>query len=161
MFNPAPRIGITAIDARNVAVVLDDVLLDPDALVARAVAFAGAFAAPPHNAYPGLELPLPEIVTAQLEACFAQHARALVGARRTVRSHSRLSITACPPVELQPRQWLPHVGLALFELASLAMTDPTGRGDWHGDVDAIRASNMEDPDRKIHDGTPAVTPGVA
>src|SRR4051812_9052114 len=59
------------------------------------------------------------------------------------------------------RQWLPHVGLALFELASLAMTDPTGRGDWHGDLDAVRRSNMEDPSRKIHNGRPAVTPAVA
>src|SRR3954447_6719011 len=25
-----------------------------------------------------------------------------------------------------PRQWVPHVGLALFELSSLAITDPTG-----------------------------------
>src|SRR3954453_1680697 len=53
-------------------------------------------------------------------------------------------------------QWLPHVGLCLFELSSLAMTDPTGRGDFHGDVDAVRQSNMEDPRRKIYDGTPAV-----
>jgi hypothetical protein len=58
-------------------------------------------------------------------------------------------------------QWLPHVGLALFELASLAITDPTGRGDWHGDLDAVRRSNMEDPARKIHDGGRAVTPAVA
>lgn len=53
-------------------------------------------------------------------------------------------------------QWVPHVGLALLELASLAMTDPTGRGDFHGDVDAVRKANMEDPRRKIHDGGPAV-----
>jgi hypothetical protein len=54
------------------------------------------------------------------------------------------------------RQWLPHVGLCLFELASLAVTDPTGRGDYHGDVAAVRAANAEDPHRKIHDGRPAV-----
>ena len=59
------------------------------------------------------------------------------------------------------RQWLPHVGLALFELASLAITDPTGRGDWHGDIEAVRRSNMEDPHRKIYDGRRAVTPAVA
>jgi hypothetical protein len=53
-------------------------------------------------------------------------------------------------------QWLPHVGLALFELASLAISDPTGRGDFHGDVDAVRAANTEDPHRKIYDGGPAV-----
>jgi hypothetical protein len=58
-------------------------------------------------------------------------------------------------------QWVPHVGLCLFELASLAMTDPTGKGDFHGDVDAVRRANMEDPHRKIYDGRPAVTPAVA
>ena len=109
MFNPAPRVEIVRIDARQVAVVLDDALLDPDALVRRAVEYADAFVEASHNAYPGPELPLPDAVTAQLETCFARHARALLGARRTLRRHSRLSITACPPDRLQPRQWLPHV----------------------------------------------------
>jgi len=59
------------------------------------------------------------------------------------------------------RQWLPHVGLALFELMSLAITDPTGRGDYHGDVEAVRRANMEDPHRKIHNGARAVTPATA
>jgi hypothetical protein len=54
------------------------------------------------------------------------------------------------------RQWVPHVALCLFELTSLAMTDPTGRGDFHGDVDAVRRANMEDPHRKIYEGKPAV-----
>ena len=53
-------------------------------------------------------------------------------------------------------QWLPHVALALFEFASLALSDPTGRGDYHGDVEAVRAANAEDPHRKIYDGAPAV-----
>ena len=34
-------------------------------------------------------------------------------------------------------QWVPHVALSLFELGSLAMTDPTGRGNYHGDVEAV------------------------
>ena len=55
------------------------------------------------------------------------------------------------------RQWVPHVGLALFELQSLLMSDPTGRGDYHGDVDAVRQANMEDPQAKIYNGGPAVT----
>jgi hypothetical protein len=54
------------------------------------------------------------------------------------------------------RQWVPHVALALFELSSLAMTDPTGRGDYHGDVHAVQEANAEDPHRKIHDGPRAV-----
>jgi hypothetical protein len=59
------------------------------------------------------------------------------------------------------KQWVPHVALGLFELASLAMTDPTGRGDWHGDVEAVRAANTEDPHRKITDTRPAVVPATA
>ena len=58
------------------------------------------------------------------------------------------------------RGWRPHVGLALFELASLAMTDPTGRGDFHGDVDAVRLANTLDPHRKIHEGGRAVRPAA-
>ena len=59
-----------------------------------------------------------------------------------------------------PRQWVPHVALCLFELGSLAMSDPTGKGDFHGDVDAVREANTEDPVRKIYEGPRAVTPGV-
>jgi hypothetical protein len=60
-----------------------------------------------------------------------------------------------------PRQWVPHVALAAFELSSLAMTDPTGRGDFHGDVAAVHQANREDPGRKIHDGPLAVRPASA
>jgi hypothetical protein len=59
-----------------------------------------------------------------------------------------------------PRHWVPHVGLGLFELASLAMSDPTGMGDFHGDIDAVRAANTEDPVAKIRTGGPAVTPAA-
>jgi hypothetical protein len=58
-------------------------------------------------------------------------------------------------------QWVPHVALCVFELASLAMTDPTGRGDFHGDIEAVREANMEDPKRKIYDGPPAVRRAIA
>jgi hypothetical protein len=53
-------------------------------------------------------------------------------------------------------QWVPHVALCLFELASLAITDPTGEGDFHGNVEAVRKANKLDPHRKIHDGPKAV-----
>jgi len=59
------------------------------------------------------------------------------------------------------KHWVPHVGLALFELSSLVMTDPTGEGDFHGDVEKIRQANSEDPQRKIHQGPPAVRRPVA
>jgi hypothetical protein len=59
------------------------------------------------------------------------------------------------------KQWVPHVGLALFELTSLLFSDPTGRGDDKSDVEAVRAANLEDPHRKIHEGGPAVRPASA
>ncbi len=58
-------------------------------------------------------------------------------------------------------QWVPHVALCAFELASLAMTDPRGKGDFHGNVDAVREANMEQPHRKIYDEPRAVTPAAA
>jgi hypothetical protein len=58
------------------------------------------------------------------------------------------------------KEWVPHVGLALFELGSLLLTDPTGKGEYHGDVEAVRAANTEDPQAKIHDGAAAVSPAT-
>ena len=76
-----------------------------------------------------------------------------------------IALAATPFVTGQYRKgtkhWAPHVGLCLFELASLLLTDPTGRGDYKADVAAVREGNMEDPHRKIHDGQPAVTPAAA
>ena len=76
-----------------------------------------------------------------------------------------LAVAATPFVTGQwkegRRQWVPHVGLCLFELSSLLMSDPTQKGDFHGDVDAVRRANMEDPGRKIHSGPRAVQPAAA
>jgi hypothetical protein len=75
-----------------------------------------------------------------------------------------LALAATPFVTGQYKkgrdQWVPHVALCAFELASLAMTDPTGKGDFHGDVDAVRSANTEDPHRKIYDGKPALAPSL-
>jgi hypothetical protein len=54
------------------------------------------------------------------------------------------------------RYWMPHLALCLFELSSLALTDPTGRGDYKGGVEEVKRSNMEDPHRVIHEGPVAV-----
>jgi len=76
-----------------------------------------------------------------------------------------LALAATPFVTGQFRrgrdQWVPHVALSAFELSSLALSDPTGRGDYKADVEAVRRANMEDPARKIHEGGLAVTPGAA
>jgi hypothetical protein len=71
-----------------------------------------------------------------------------------------VALAATPFVTGQYRdgrdQWVPHVALSLFELTSLAVTDPTGKGDFHGDVEAVRQANTEDPHRKIYEGPRAV-----
>jgi hypothetical protein len=76
-----------------------------------------------------------------------------------------LALAATPFVTGQwkkgTRHWVPHVALCVFELSSLVMTDPTGKGDFHGDIDSVRESNMEDPHRKIYDGPPAVRRGTS
>jgi hypothetical protein len=58
------------------------------------------------------------------------------------------------------KEWLPHIGLCMFELSSLAITDPTGLGDFHGNVAAVHQANMEQPHRKIYEGPPAVRRGA-
>ena len=59
------------------------------------------------------------------------------------------------------KQWVPHVGLCLFELGSLLFSDPTGNGDYKADVEAVRAANTADPDQAIRHGGRAVTPATA
>jgi hypothetical protein len=41
------------------------------------------------------------------------------------------------------------------------MSDPTQKGDFHGDVDAVRRANTEDPRRKIEGGPQAVQRAAA
>jgi hypothetical protein len=76
-----------------------------------------------------------------------------------------LALAATPFITGQwkkgPKEWVPQVGLCLFELSSLAITDPSGKGDFHGDIEGVRAANMEDPHRKIYDGVPAVRAATA
>jgi len=76
-----------------------------------------------------------------------------------------LALAATPFVTGQFRkgrsQWVPHVALSAFELASLALSDPTGRGDYKADVEAVRQANTVDPARKVHGPGLAVKPGAA
>src|SRR3954470_2415190 len=52
-----------------------------------------------------------------------------------------IALAATPFVTGQYRrgrdQWVPHVALCAFELASLALSDPTGKGDYKADVGAV------------------------
>jgi hypothetical protein len=59
------------------------------------------------------------------------------------------------------RHWVPHVALAAFELQALLLSDPRGKGDFHGDVEAVRAANELNPHERIYNGASAVAPAQA
>lgn len=109
IFNPHPRVQTLAIDGRALCYVIDDALLEPERWVEHAAARSADFVDAPHNAYPGLELRLPEPVTEELHRYFNAHLKRHFGARRILRGYSRLSLTTRKPDELDPRQWLCHV----------------------------------------------------
>ena len=110
MFNPKPRISEIPLFDRHRAVVLDDALLDPERWLdwAEQAQRGQLFRSGPNNAYPGIELPMPEAVCLALEQSFARHARRPLGARRTLQIYSRMALVTLQPEQLQPRQWLCH-----------------------------------------------------
>ena len=112
MFNPRPRIERVPIagtgNDQDAAWVIDDVLLDPEALRQQAVAQQHRLVAAPHNAYPGLEWQMDSAVSYPLADFFMLHVRALLNARRTLSMYSRLSLATLQPAQLRPLQRLCH-----------------------------------------------------
>jgi hypothetical protein len=108
MFNPAPRIESLPVGAQGQCLVIDDALSDPAWWVELAAEHRDRFATPVHNAYPGIELRLPDALSARLDAFFARHVRERLGARRTLRMYSRLSLVTRSPESLAPTQWICH-----------------------------------------------------
>lgn len=108
VFNAMPRIEAVPIAPGHTAFVIDDALTQPRRWVELAAEHREAFEVQSHNAFPGGELRLPEALSARLDAFFAQHVRARLGARRTERMYSRLSLATRQSHELEPRQWICH-----------------------------------------------------
>jgi Family of unknown function (DUF6445) len=108
MFNPKPRIERLAFGKGVVCWVVDDVLLEPEAMVQLAVRGHKQFALAPHNAYPGLEWRMGEEVSAPLNEFFMLHLRNQLGARRTISMYSRLSLATLQPTQLRPLQRICH-----------------------------------------------------
>jgi hypothetical protein len=108
MFNPRPAIQVLPIAPGQACYVVDDALVDPERLRSQAVAGRDRFAMAPHNAYPGLELRMPEAFSRRLDDFFRLHVRARLGMRRTLRMYSRLALATLRPDELQPSQCICH-----------------------------------------------------
>ena len=105
--NPPPPKQIALHDG-HVCLVFDDVLSEPERFIALAERHRAGFVEAPWNAYPGPELPLADAITARLVEFFNTHARSALGARRTLRAHSRLALVTRTPEQLSPPQWLCH-----------------------------------------------------
>ena len=108
MFNPHPTITRVAIAPGHEALVIDEALREPERWVELAAEHRTDFENSPHNAYPGGELRMPDPVSSRLDEYFAKHARAALGARRTLRMYSRLALATRQASELEPRQWICH-----------------------------------------------------
>jgi hypothetical protein len=120
MFNPRPRIEVVAIAGRPACYVIDDALLEPERWVDYAVARTAEFEDSQHNAYPGPELRMPDDISARLDGFFAMHLRRHFDARRMLHMYSRLSLTTRRPGQLEPRQWLCHIGISRFQRDGIA-----------------------------------------
>lgn len=106
LFNPQPRVQVLELGPGLRCVALDDVLLEPETLVA----YAGRLqlAAPEGNLYPGLVAGLSAEFDSRLRDCFWQHARGPLALRRCHAAYVRLSMATTPPAQLRPLQWLCH-----------------------------------------------------
>lgn len=108
MFNPRPTLTQLPLGGGATGVVIDDALTDPQALVDLSLRHRSAFTQAAANAFPGLELPLPEGVVAQFSECFSRHARSVLGARRVLTASGRLSMVTLLPSQLSPLQRVCH-----------------------------------------------------
>lgn len=120
MFNPAPVVQrITLGDAA--VCMIDDALQEPARWVELARQHAGSFVEAAGNAYPGIELPMPDSIVAQCMAFFDQHLRDGFGMRRTLHGHAKLALATHSEDRLQPFQVIPHVDSQCVEAEQAAM----------------------------------------
>jgi len=108
VFNPRPKIERMRLGNGKSCFVIDDALVDPDALVQFAVTHRAKFSPVDYSAYPGISLEMPASVVARLDDFFVAHLRREFDARRTLRARCRLSMVTLPPHELRPFQSICH-----------------------------------------------------
>ncbi|HEY8024687.1 MAG TPA: DUF6445 family protein [Burkholderiaceae bacterium] len=108
LFNTDPKIQLVPIPGHTPIVVIDNFVQEPEALVAYASGLQGKFSIAPKNAFPGLEMRMPDEFSARLNDFFIQHVRKHLGARRSLSMYSRLSMVTLQPHELAPNQSVCH-----------------------------------------------------
>lgn len=105
-FHPEPRLRVVPLPHGGHCVVVDNALANPEGV--RQWAAAQAFRPPTSFPYPGLVADAPGMLGERMADFFAEHARAPLGGRRTLRHEVRLSLLNMLPEELEPRLWQCH-----------------------------------------------------
>ena len=108
LLNPNPQVSVVPLFDGHQCVVIDDFMLEPEALVDFAASNHAFFAKQPGNYYPGPELPLGGALAARIHDSFLLHARAPLKVRRVVGMLSRLSLVTQRPDQVLPGQRVPH-----------------------------------------------------
>ena len=116
-FNPSPAITSLPLPGGHEVVVIDDMLVDPDGLVAWAR--EQSFVPPDGFPYPGVVSAAPQALSDRFADHFAQYARTRLQARRTLAHDVRLSMVTTPPGQLDPRQWQCHRDRVSMEASTL------------------------------------------
>jgi Family of unknown function (DUF6445) len=105
LFNPQASIESIPIGGGALCLVIDNALVEPDAMVDWAATQTFESSSAP---YPGPVIAAPADVTQRMADHFARHARPRLGARRTQGASVRLSMVTTPPAQLVPCQWQCH-----------------------------------------------------
>ncbi|MBH9575310.1 DUF6445 family protein [Inhella proteolytica] len=105
-FNPQAQVRRVPIGDGQQALVIDDALAEPGALVNWVDDHV--FEPAEDNAYPGQLMLAPPALTESLDGLFMQKVRSALGGRRTVERYARFSLVTQPPQALRPCQWLCH-----------------------------------------------------
>lgn len=115
IFNPRPQVQTIIMPTGQACMIVDDALVNPEALLQLAVSELAQFENALFNAYPGIQLSMPAAFSNSLNEFFSLHIRSKLNARRTLHMHSRLAMVTLPPEQLQPRQSICHRDSAWIE----------------------------------------------
>ena len=108
LFNPAPKLQLVPIPGYKPCIVIDNFLQNPQAMLDEACRVQGNFSIASKNAFPGVELRMPDEFSGRLNDFFIQHVSKLLAARRTISMFSRLSMITLKAHELAPNQRICH-----------------------------------------------------
>lgn len=168
MFNPEPV--VTYLPLGDAAVcIIDDALQEPGRWVELARLHADSFVEAPGNAYPGIELPMPDSIAAQCMAFFDARLNHRFGLRGCVHGHAKLAIATHPEQRLQPFQTIPHVDRLRMHAGQAAMASVLylfederlgGTSFYRPRVDASRLAGLFEDAARLDAGTFGVRHGL-